>query len=104
MSNNSIIEVMALSWERFDFIIDENERNMYDTAFRAITELQLWEFIQKFSEDSFMHSTAPEIAQIYDKIQELGYRGHSGCSFGLTMHTMQYIAKKLVFMDFVKHA
>jgi hypothetical protein len=30
---------------------------------------------------------------IYDKIEELGYTGHSGCSFAFTMRSIQLIAK-----------
>jgi hypothetical protein len=39
-----------------------------------------------------MFSNDPRVKIIYDKIEELGYTGHSGSSFGCTMRTMQYIA------------
>jgi hypothetical protein len=39
-----------------------------------------------------MFSNDPRVNIIYNKIEELGYTGHSGASFGFTMRTMQYIA------------
>jgi hypothetical protein len=39
-----------------------------------------------------MFSTDKEIKIISDKIEELGYHGHSGASFGITMRNMQFIA------------
>jgi hypothetical protein len=43
--------------------------------------------------DSFMCSGDKRVRDIYNKIEELGYHGHSGSSFGLTMRNMQYIAR-----------
>jgi hypothetical protein len=40
-----------------------------------------------------MFSDDQEIWRITAKMEELGYNGHSGCSFGWTMRQMQYIAK-----------
>lgn len=82
---------MATSVNTFDFI-PISQRNMYETAFDAITQLELWPFMKQFNDDSFMFSNGPEIDAIYKKIEEFGYFGHSGCSFGLTMRTMQYIS------------
>ena len=76
----------------FTFII-ENDRIMYTTAYDAITKLELWNYIKNFNEDSFMFSNSPKIMRIYNKIEELGYTGHSGASFGYIMRNMEYIAK-----------
>jgi hypothetical protein len=83
---------MTTPLNTFDFIHDQNERIMYETALTSITQLELWDFMKNFSGTSFMFSNLPEILQIYDRIEELGYVGHSGCSFGCVMRTMQYIA------------
>jgi len=66
---------------------------MYDTAFNAITQLELWNYMKNFSGESFMFSKDEEVMQIYRKIEQLGYYGHSGASFGCIMRTMEYIAK-----------
>jgi len=76
----------------FDFIRDQNDRVMHETALTAITQLELWDFMKNFSGNSFMFSNEPEISQIYEKIEELGYTGHSGASFGSIMRIMQSIA------------
>jgi len=83
---------MATSVNMFNFI-PVGQRMMYETAFNAITQLELWQYMRDFNEESFMFSTAPEIMRIYNKISDLGYDGHSGASFGCTMRAMEYIAK-----------
>jgi hypothetical protein len=83
---------MATSVNTFDFI-PQGQRLMYSTAFDAITQLELWPFMRNFTGESFMFSSAPEIRRISDRIEQLGYSGHSGASFGCTMRAMEYIAK-----------
>jgi hypothetical protein len=76
---------------QFEFI-NENERIMYTTAHFAISQLELWNFMKKDIE-SYMFSEDPAVNKIYEKIQLLGYDGHSGASFGCIMRDMQYIAQ-----------
>jgi len=76
---------------QFEFI-NENERIMYTTAHSAISQLELWDFMAKDIE-SYMFSSNPKVGKIYEKIEELGYKGHSGASFGCTMRDMQSIAQ-----------
>ena len=76
-----------------DFICDKDSRLMVSTALCAITQLELWDFMRNCTEESFMFSNNKNVDRIYKKIEELGYGGHSGCSFGLTMRQMEYIAK-----------
>ena len=71
--------------------IAEYDRAMFTNAWQAITLTETWEFIKNF-QGSFMISRDPNINRISAKMSELGYDGHSGCSFGLTMQTMKYIA------------
>jgi cation transport regulator ChaC len=42
---------------------------------------------------SYMFNNDNELQRIYNKIEELGYNGHSGASFGYIMRHMQFIAK-----------
>ena len=65
---------------------------MLDNAWQAITLTKTWDFVKKQNE-SFMFSSDPRVNIIYVKMEELGYSGHSGCSFGRIMRIMQYIAR-----------
>ena len=85
---------MATPLNTFDFITDSSDREMYETAFTAITQLELWPYLKSFNEESFMFSDSKQVNEIYKKIEQLGYGGHSGASFGCTMRTMQFIANR----------
>jgi len=61
---------------------------MFTTAYKAITLTEIWEYIKNI--ESFF---GPDSNHIYNKIEELGYQGHSGCSFMVTLREMQFIAK-----------
>jgi len=76
----------------FDYIASQSERKMLSTAFQAITLTETWGFVEK-PIFSFMCSDDKRVRLIYNKIEELGYHGHSGSSFGATMRNMQYIAR-----------
>jgi hypothetical protein len=88
---------MAYAINTFNFIQNENTRIMLSTAFNAVTQLELWGFIREFSNSeaniSFAFSNDIRVSQIYNKIEELGYDGHSPASFGYTMREIEYIAK-----------
>ena len=75
----------------FDYIQNKSERNMLSTAFQAITLTETWDFMSQ-PIVSFMCSDDKRVRIIYNKIEQLGYHGHSGSSFGLTMRNMQQIA------------
>ena len=77
---------------KFEYISDEFEREMLVNAWQAITLSNNWDFVSH-DINSFMLSKDPRINIIAMKMQELGYDGHSGCSFGYTMRNMQYLAK-----------
>lgn len=76
----------------FDYIENSNTREMMVTAFHAIDLLELWNFM-KLSVDSYIFSSDSRVILIYNKIEELGYDGHSGGSFGLILRTMQNLAR-----------
>uniref|UniRef100_A0A6C0ERI2 Uncharacterized protein n=1 Tax=viral metagenome TaxID=1070528 RepID=A0A6C0ERI2_9ZZZZ len=76
----------------FRYIKNSHERTMLVTAYKAIQMTESWDFIKKDIE-SFTFSEDKIVDLISNKIVELGYCGHSGCSFGYTMRRMQYIAR-----------
>lgn len=76
---------------RFEYVSDTWEREMLITAWQAITLTNLWDFVSQPIE-SFAFSIDKRVETIYKKIEELGYTGHSGCSFGCTMRNMQYLS------------
>jgi hypothetical protein len=71
--------------------MDEPERSMFVNAWQTITLTETWDFVKNF-QGSFMISDDENINRISVKMTELGYDGHSGCSFGFTMQTMKYLA------------
>jgi len=81
---------MPLIPGQFNYV-DEHERAMFTNAWQAITQTETWDFIKNF-QGSFMISGDENIYRISAKMSELGYDGHSGCSFGFTMQTMKYLA------------
>ena len=76
----------------FYYVTTDSTRELLSTAHQAITQLELWSYLKK-DRDSYMMSRDKEVSRIYGKIEELGYYGHSGGSFGWTMRQMQTIAK-----------
>lgn len=80
----------------FDYITNDFEKIMLDTAYQAITSLELWDYMKKPT-DSYMLSSDQELSLIMNEIIKLGYDGHSGGSFACTMRTMQYIAQNGLF-------
>jgi hypothetical protein len=76
----------------FYYVKDNSSREMLQNAWASITQLELWAYM-KLDTDSYMFSNHPEVGIITKKMEELGYNGHSGSTFGWTMRQMQYIAK-----------
>lgn len=78
---------------KFNYINDANTRKMLSTAYQAINILELWQLItENPGEYGFMFSDDQRVYQIYNKIEELGYTGHSGFSFAFSMRQIQFIA------------
>ncbi len=74
----------------FDYT-DDHSRVMLENAYTAIFLTEMWSYMKK-DVDSYMFSSDKEIEIISNKMIELGYDGHSGASFGMTMRNMQFIA------------
>lgn len=79
---------------KFEYIkpSSRNYKGMLINAYQAITQTESWDFVKQDCE-SFMFSQDPSVLIISKKMIELGYDGHSGCSFGCIMRDMQYIAQ-----------
>ena len=75
---------------------------MLENAYNAITLSEGWDFMRTFNDNQngFMFSDNPMTGKIMSKMEELGYSGHSGFSFGWTMRNMEFLAKhgKEVFL------
>jgi len=78
---------------KMDYIEDSHSRMMLENAWQAINLTETWDFVAQDTE-SFMFSDDDRIWVITRKMEELGYGGHSGCSFGLTMREMQFLAQE----------
>ena len=76
----------------FNYIKDQHSRKILVNAWNAITQLNLWDFMKK-QQESYLLDNEPEIMMITNKMNELGYDRHSGCSFAWTMRQIQYIAR-----------
>lgn len=76
----------------FNYIKNQNHKIMLETAWKAVTVLDLWDFMKQDIE-TYAFSMDPRVNQISNKIEEFGYIGHSGMSFGFIMRDMQFIAK-----------
>ena len=76
---------------KFEYVKDW-EKEMLVNAWQAITLTENWSFMKQPIK-SYSWSDDPRVAIISKKMVELGYDGHSGCSFGCTMRAMQYIAQ-----------
>ena len=77
---------------KFEYVTCSSEREMLSNAWLAITQTETWNFVKQPVE-SFMMCNDNRIWIITAKMEELGYYGHSGFSFGWTMRQMQYIAQ-----------
>ena len=73
------------------YYVDDNSRIIFENAYQAISLTEMWDYMKK-DRESFMFSSDKEIEIISKKMEDLGYDGHSGSSFGITMRNMQFIA------------
>jgi len=77
----------------FEYVNNKHYRLMLQNAFAAISQTENWDFVkQDPGPNGFMGSSSPKIWIITKAMEKLGYDGHSGCSFGETMRSIQYLA------------
>jgi hypothetical protein len=77
---------------KFEYVKCAHTREMLANAWQAINLTETWDFVRMPTE-SFMMSRDDRIWVITAKMEELGYYGHSGFSFGWTLRQMQFIAQ-----------
>lgn len=76
----------------FLYVKERNSREMLQNGWNAVNQLELWSYMEKKIE-SYTYSSDKEVDKIGNKMIELGYDMHSGCSFGWTMRKIQFIAQ-----------
>lgn len=77
---------------QFSYIKDNNSRDMLQNGWKTINITEMWSFLREHN-GSFMYSDDNRCRTIYNKMEELGYKGHSGFSFAWTMNSLRFIAK-----------
>jgi hypothetical protein len=77
---------------KFEYVECTHTREMLANAWQAINLTETWDFV-RMPIESFMMSRDGRIWVITAKMEDLGYNGHSGCSFGWTLRQMQFIAQ-----------
>lgn len=82
----------VLKDDKFQYINEPFTRMMVSNAWQAINQTDTWDFIAMDIE-TFMFPNDNRAKKIIDKMEELGYTGHSGSSFGLTLRHMQFLFK-----------
>lgn len=80
----------------FSWIIQDSNRDIIKSAYRCITRLHKWKFMQEFEPrqaEGFMGCSHPTVVDIMTNINDEYDTGHSGASLAYTMRTMQKIAR-----------
>ena len=81
---------------KFKFVEDTFERKVLEETFEIISNIEGgWEFFKEFEphpHKGFMFSEHPILTKIGNAAEAHGH-GHSGASWGMTMRTMERIAK-----------
>ena len=79
----------------FDFEKNQMIATCLQDAYEAVTDLDLWEYLRDNEFESFTYYKGPK-KELHDKLLALvdKRKMHSGASYGLTMRSMERIAKK----------
>ena len=79
----------------FAFVTDLQSRAFFVSAFKAITNCELWPWFNDFdSSNNFMFSSCSELDLLRAELSKDRVNGyHSGASFGFVLRQMEYIAK-----------
>jgi hypothetical protein len=91
-SDDELAGVIITGDGKMPYVKNEHSRKMLENAWQAINLTENWGFLEQPIE-SFQLSHDDRISIITKKMEQLGYYGHSGCSFGWTMRQMQFLAK-----------
>lgn len=70
-----------------------SDREMISSAFRAVNDCEGWEILRNFDDESIIYSRNDNIKRLCNRVNDYYNGGHSGCSMGITMRNIEYIAK-----------
>lgn len=79
----------------FSFTKFTSDTEMLTSAYSVINNLEKWDFLRDYivdPEKGYCFDTNPTVLQILNEIEEK-HPGHSGTTLGLTIRSMEYIAK-----------
>ena len=80
--------------ELFNFINDESTRELLQSAHKAITNCEMWDWIRNNKISSFMYDNNKEMKIIRTQMEKDPVNmNHSGSSYGWVMREIEYIAK-----------
>ena len=88
----SKIRRMEIGDGQFSYISCISERKMLINGWNAVTQTESWNYLSKHT-GSVTGSNDPIIGKIYKKMEELGFYGHSGCSFACTIQNLKCLVK-----------
>ena len=71
--------------------MDSWEAEMLKDIYDAVSELNMWENMRNFSEQSFMFSRSTWLSEVQGKMKLMD--SHSGSSYGCCMRIIESIAK-----------
>jgi hypothetical protein len=80
--------------ELFDFINDNSIKEFLQSAHKAITNCEMWDWIRTSKITSFMYDNGPEMQKIRKEMEKDPINmEHSGSSYGWIMREIEYVAK-----------
>lgn len=78
----------------FDFIDDQSTKDFLQSAYKAITNCEMWDWIRTNQIRSFMFDDRLEMRKIRNEMYKDDINSyHSGSSFGFILREIEYIAK-----------
>ena len=78
----------------FDFIVDQSTKEFLQSAHKAITNCEMWDWIRTTEIGSFIYDDGPEMKKIRNEMYKDDINSyHSGSSYGFIMREIEYIAK-----------
>ncbi len=78
----------------FEYVKDHFTKVALKNGFQAVSATNSWNYMKTHVDDNnrFNFNFDEQTMVISKKMEELGYDGHSGASFGFVMSTLQFIA------------
>ena len=75
-----------------DFSFAGTDASCLASAYKVIHQNEAWNLLKNFDEAAFMIAKKVEINKLMNKVNDDWDGGHSGCSMGLVMRNMEFIA------------